>query len=302
MGGLCSKCIKSKKKNYVRSSSETEEEKEIILYSYKSKPDKEYQKLETQYNLLRDIDFQDYMYSLVEFDMSNATLKDDYSKANATYNYKDSFFKEPLSVDYFQSFLENKIIKHPALYIKTGNDENLKAKFEDMFLYIYKSLQSKLIQFDKEKGVTDNTESRLKKGHCMVIGLLFCSGANISKIRFIFDLFKEDNILKESEELKEFLLSMYLTASYCVLFSRNKLGINNSDIPALEKEVMFDLLKTSEAKDSVNLVKVTINKLFGKTNELTYEAYVAMFSREKESMGWLISTKGIRSALEENNV
>ena len=51
-----------------------------------------------------------------------------------------------------------------------------------------------------------------------------------------------------------------------------------------------------------NIVKVTVNKLFGKTNELTYEAYVAMFSREKESMGWLISTKGIRSALEENNV
>lgn len=301
MGGICSKCIKSKKKNYVRST-ETDEEKEIALYSYKSKPDKEYQKLETKFNLLRDIDFQDYIYSLVQFDMSNATLKDDYSKANATYNYKDSFFKEPLSVDFFQSFLENKIIKHPELYIKTGNDEHLRAIFEDMLLYIYKSLQSKLVQIDKEKGVTDNTESRLKKGHCLIFGLLFCSGANIAKIHFIFDLFKQDNILKESEELKEFLLSMYLTSSYCVLFSRNKLGINNSDIPVLEKEVMIDYLKTSEAKDSVNLVTVTINKLFSKTNELTYEAFVSMFNHQKESMGWLISTKGIRSALEDNNV
>lgn len=64
---------------------------------------------------------------------------------------------------------------------------------------------------------------------------------------------------------------MYLTALYCVLYARNKLGINNSDIPVLEKDVMYQLIQTCQAKDGVNLVKVTINKLFSKTKELTYE-------------------------------
>ena len=52
-------------------------------------------------------------------------------------------------------------MKHPALYIKTGTDEKLRTKFEDMFLYIYKSLQSKLVQNDKENGITDNTDNRI---------------------------------------------------------------------------------------------------------------------------------------------
>ena len=193
-------------------------------------------------------------------------------------------------------------MKHPALYIKTGTDEKLRTKFEDMFLYIYKSLQSKLVQNDKENGITDNTDNRIKKGHCMIFGLLFCSGANISKIHFFFALFKEENIFKESEELKEFLLSMFLTASYCVLYARNKLGINNSDIPVLEKDVMCQLIQTCQARDAVNLVKVTINKFFIKTKELTYETFVSMFNKEKDSLGWTISTKGIRFALEENDV
>ena len=100
--GMCSNCIKNNK-NYARSA-ESEGEKEILLFSYKSKPDKEFQQLETKYNLLRDIDFQDYMYSLVQFDMENATLKDDYSKENSKYNFKDSFYKEPMSVDFFKVF------------------------------------------------------------------------------------------------------------------------------------------------------------------------------------------------------
>ena len=95
---------------------------------------------------------------------------------------------------------------------------------------------------------------------------------------------------------------MYLTALYCVLHARNKLAINNSDIPVLEKDVMYQLIQTCQAKDGVNLVKVTINKLFSKTKELTYEPYVSMFNKEKDSMGWLISTKGIRYALEQNDV
>ena len=65
---------------------------------------------------------------------------------------------------------------------------------------------------------------------------------------------------------------------------------------------MCQLIQTCQARDAVNLVKVTINKFFIKTKELTYETFVSMFNKEKDSLGWMISTKGIRSALEENDV
>ena len=86
--GMCSNCIKNNK-NYARS----EGEKEILLFSYTSEADKEFQQLETKYNLLRDIDFQDYMYSLVQFDMENATLKDDYSNRTRSIILKIRFLK-----------------------------------------------------------------------------------------------------------------------------------------------------------------------------------------------------------------
>ena len=65
---------------------------------------------------------------------------------------------------------------------------------------------------------------------------------------------------------------------------------------------MCQLIQTCQARDAVNLVKVTLNKFFTKTKELTYETFVSMFNKEKDSLGWTISTKGIRSALEENDV
>ena len=61
---------------------------------------------------------------------------------------------------------------------------------------------------------------------------------------------------------------------------------------------MCQLIQTCQARDAVNLVKVTINKFFTKTKELTYETFVSMFNKEEDSLGWTISTKGIRSALE----
>ena len=300
MGAVCDGCTNSNTSRIL--AQEVETENEIVLFSYSSKPDGEFKKLETKYNLLGDISFQDYMYSLVRFDLSNATLQDDYKLKPGAYTFKDSFFRQPFEVEYFQSFIENKILKHENLYVKAGNDEFLRDKFREMLLCVYKSLQSKLLQNDKITGITDNTDNRIKKGHCMIFGLLFAVGTNIAKIRFIFNLFQENGKIKPSDELKEFLLAMFLTSSYCILYARNKLGVNNPDVPALDKSVMKKILDTCELKDSMNLSELTMKEIFNGQSELSYEAFKSLFNQNKESLGWLISVKGIRHALEEHNV
>ena len=296
MGNLCSKS----KKKYSKST-EIEKENEIALFSYTSKPDKEFLKLETKYNFFQDISFSDYLYSLTNFEMSNATVQDDYSNKPSCYNHKDSFFNVPMSCEFFQSFLENKILKHPNLYAKAANNELLTSKFKESYLYVYKSLESKLKQNDKNNGLEDIDE-RIKKSHCMIFGLLFCQGTNISKIRFLFSLFEDNNLLKPTEELKEFLLSMFIMSSYCMLYASNTLGINNPDVPQLDKGIMKNILDTCELKDSVHLVDVAIQKMFGNTSELSYDSFKYLFNKDKDSLGWLISVKGIRHAIEENNV
>ena len=48
--------------------------------------------------------------------------------------------------------------------------------------------------------------------------------------------------------LLAFATAYVITALYCVLYARNKLGINNSDIPVLEKDVMYQLIQTCQPK------------------------------------------------------
>ena len=65
---------------------------------------------------------------------------------------------------------------------------------------------------------------------------------------------------------------------------------------------MKNILDTCELKDSVHLVDVAIQKMFGHTSELSYDSFKYLFNKDKDSLGWLISVKGIRHAIEENNV
>ena len=215
MGILCCK------KNQQQPSQLIETEKEIIIPSFSSSNGKEFSKLETTCNLLREINFLDYAMSLVNFSVETATLPDDYSKRPDTYEKSNPELSKPMSSDLVQSFIENKIIKHPNVY-SMGENETLISIFKDNMLQIVKSLCLKLQQKDKEKGL-EKKEDRVTKLHLLGIGLLYCSGSNVSKIKVIYDIFKEGETLVASDLLADFLLSVFLIPSYCILSSRNKL-------------------------------------------------------------------------------
>lgn len=162
-------------------------------------------------------------------------------------------------------------------------------------IQIVKALGLKLQQKDKEKGL-EKKEDRVTKLHLLGLGLLYCSGSNVSKIKVIYDIFKDGETLVSSD----FLLSIFLIPSYCILSSRNKLKYK--ELGEFSKDTMKKILDASEIKDSLNLVDVTNKTLFGPENTgIVYDKFKGLFGLD-EGVGYLISPKGVRQALLKHNV
>lgn len=299
MGQLCGKKAQA-------TSNLIETEKEITLPSYKSDGDKYYDLQENKYNFLRKINFEDFLYSLVHFSNENATLEDDYQKANINFSMEEPFFCELFSNDIFQSFLENKILKHKAIYAVAGNDEKMTSIFKEGFLAANYGLGVKLAQNAKELGDTNaDKNSIIKKGDAIAYGILFCVGANYVKIRALFNLFKKDEILKDSEKLDEFLLSLFIIAGYGMANARYKLS-KFDEIGGIEKEKFKELINTSELKDSQNMVQITKKMLFGQdlSVSLNYQNFKDKFelNDKDNSLAFLLSPSGCRYMQQKNNV
>ena len=295
MGNFCNK---------LKISDEINTEKEIKIKNYSSTYDKEFSKLETNYNYLNLITFNDFIYVLNQFNLNNATLDVDYNNIKLSFDYSN-ILKDEISFDLFQSFVENKILKHPKILVKRTN-ENLSNLFKDNLLEIYKSLNKKLIQFDKENNNNNNNNNnRIKKYNILAFGVLFCSGTNISKIKNIFEIFKNkttNNLEKNSNEFNDFILSLCLIPAYCTIYSRNKLNDNyNNELGDFDTDLLKKILDASELKDSVNLCKIVIDKIFDSEN-VGYEKWESLFNDEENGIGFILCPKGIRNLLEKNNV
>ena len=87
--------------------------------------------------------------------------------------------------------------------------------------------------------------------------------------------------------------------------ARNKLK-KFSEIGAIDRDKLKELLNTSELKDCKNLVTITNKLMFGEDLSLSYnyQDFKMKFSNEDKdtSFGFLLSPSGIRYMLEKNNV
>ena len=299
MGKLC-----SKQKQTVSSNIETE--KEVQMISYKSDSDKFYELQENKYNYLKKINFEDYLYALVHFSNENATLEEDYNKSNIDFSMNQPFFCDLFSTDIFQSFIENKILKHQSVYADAGNNEKVTTIFKEQLLALHNALGLKLAQDAKEKGDENADKNSIaKKCDAIPYGLLYCVGANFVKIKAIFNLFNENKELKPNEKLNEFLLALFLIASYCTASARNKLS-KYDEIGSIEKEQLKKLLDSSELKDCQNLVTITNEFLFGTdlSGVLNYEQFKAKFEETDKdvSLSFMLSPSGVRYMLQKHNV
>lgn len=299
MGKLCSKSSQT------LSSTDLEAENEVSLTSYKSDSDKDYELIEKKFNYLREINFSDYVHSLINFSNENATLEDDYSHISFEHCSKDPFYNEMFPSDLLQSFVENKLLKHKAVYSKAGENEKITAIFKEMLLAANNGLALKLAQNLKNNGKEGDKSTVVKKCHVISYGLLYCVGSNYAKIHFIFNLFKNsENTITMSEEFSEFLLSIFLVASYGMANARNKTS-KYEEVGAIDTDRLRTLLDTSELQDCIKLVEVTNKSLFGERldDKLTYNQFKAKFDKsDTESVGYILVGPGVRFMLKEHNV
>jgi hypothetical protein len=289
-------CHMCRKKGYQIVNHLAPDEKEIKFKDYSSPNDEPLSIIENKQNFFNFVQLVEYINLLDQFTIETSTVSSK-NKMKIKFSSKDEFLKKEISLEEFQSFIENKIFNLDELYEITGNNEKSASIFKQMCIEIYKALELKLRQH-----YNDNSPVILKKSNLIPIGILYCASNNIEKIKLIFDIFKNDNEeISKSDELNEYLLSLFLTGSYCLISARNKVGSTNEEVGKLAKEDLLKLINVSELKDCENLVNV-FNKSFFTKEKYNWEEFKGKFEDLENGFGWIFSSKGIRRQLEQNNV
>lgn len=289
-------CNMCRKKGYQKVNYLAPEEKEIDFKDYSSNNDQPLSLIEKKENFFNFVQLVEYINLLEQFTISSSTVSSD-STMKTKFSSKDEFLTQVISLEEFQSFIENKIFTLEELYELTGSNQNAASIFKQICIEIYKALELKLRQH-----YNDESPVIIKKRNLLPIGILFCSCNNVEKIKFIFDIFKNENgEISKSEELNDFLLSLFLTGSYCLISARNKIGSNFDEIEELAKDDLLKLIKAAELKDCQNLVNVFNDSFFIKES-YNWKDFKGKFEDMENGFGWIFSSQGIRRKLEEYNV
>ena len=291
-------CNMCRKKGYQKVNYLAPDEKEIEFKDYSSPNDQPLSIIETKNNFFNFVQLVEYLNLLDQFTIQSSTITSEQT-IRTKFSSKDEFLNQEMSLEEFQSFIENKIFTLDELYELIGNNEATASIFKQICIEIYKALELKLKQ-----NYNDESPVIIKKRNLLPIGILFCTCNNVEKIKFIFDIFKKDDEkIAKSEELDDYLLSLFLTGSYCLISARNKIGSNFNEVEKLPKEDLVKLINVAELKDCKNLVNFFNSNFFTKENyNYNWEDFKEKFEDLENGFGWIFSSKGIRRKLEENNV
>ena len=285
-----------RKRGYQKVNYLAPDEKEIEFKDYSNSNDQPLALIEEKNNFFKFIQLVEYLNLLDQFTIQSSTVSSERAM-RTKFSSKDKFLNQEISLEEFQSFIENKIFKLDELYELIGNNEATASIFKQICIEIYKSLELKLKQNNN-----DESPIIIKKRNLLPLGILFCASNNIEKIKLLFDIFKNDNEeISKSEELSDYLLSLFLTGSYCLISARNKIGSNFNEVEKLSKEDLLKLINVAELKDCQNLVNFFNENFFIKEN-YNWEDFKGKFEDLENGFGWIFSGKGIRRKLEENNV
>jgi len=271
-------------------------EREISVQKYHSANDSFFDDIETKYNILTYVQLIEYINLLDNYTLDTATIPFE-GELKTNFSSKDSFLNYIMSVDEFQSFIENKLLKISEIYELSGKNELMVSTFKAAFREIYSSLELKLNQHYGEK-----TNDRITKKTLVPLGVIFCISNVVGKLKLIFDLYKDenDNFVKSSD-FNDYLLTSFLICSYCMISARRKISSTNHNIPEMTKEELIKCLGVCELKDCQNLVNVFNNTFFNK-DSFNWIEFKEKFENKEKGFQWILSPRGIRKKLEENNI
>lgn len=249
--------------------------------------------MESNQNFLKYISLYKYLNLLDSFTIENSTIKTELPDKHI-FTSKDDFYQKEISAEEFQSFIENKIFNLKDIKDIIRNNETTASIFKQICIEIYQALEYQLIEHYEDV--------MIKKKNLIPLGLLLCNCNNIEKIKLFFDLFKNENEeFCKSYELDDFMLTNFLTGSYCLIRARNEIQKKIDTIPELKPHESRKLNSCAGLENNVNLVKVFNDNFFTKEN-LTWLEFKQKFQDKENGFGWIFSSKGIRRKLEENNV
>ena len=280
-------------------------ESEINFPIYTSTSDEYFTLVEKDFNLIVYIQLLEYMNLLETFTIQTATVPFE-GNYRHDFSSKDAFLDNIMNQGEFQSFIENKLLSINEIVELYGEDIQTLALFKDCFLKIYSALNLRLKSF---LGNANKNEEIITKLNLVAIGILFCRGKNISKIKLFFDLFKNENgVFIKSEKLNNYLISSFFIASYCLVSVRAFIDNEEKGLPKISNNLTQTLLdeKGLSQKNCEILLKFFNDKFFGEKEGLNWDEFKQKFSsdnkQENESFGWIFSTSGIRSKLEDKNI
>ena len=274
-------------------------EQEIYFKQYESRSDPYFTLVEGKYNLLINVQLLEYINLLESFSLQTATLHHD-GKYRSNFSSKDEFLSTIVHQEEFQSFIENKLLKIPDILEMFGEDQEYISIFTECFIKIFYALNVRLNSYYKT-----NKENKITKRSLIGFGLLFCRGQNISKVKLFFDLFKDENEnFVKSDNLNDYLMTIFFISSYCLLDVRSKINMPLKNLPKIENNLAYNLLNGNglAQKDCENLLKYFNENFFDKES-FSWEEFKTKFDyNQNNSFSWIFTTKGIRSKLENKNL
>ena len=270
------------------------DENEIVLKDYSSPNDALLDIIESKQNFFTKIQLVDFVNLLEQFDIETCGVITD-EPMHTNFSSEDEFLDKSMELKEFIIFIETNIL--------TSNDLIVSIKeygvnfFRAFCIEMFKSLESKL----KENKNNNIDANLIKRRNILAFGILFCDCENIEKIKLFFDIFKDEekNEFTKNELIDDFLISLFLLGSYCIINSRNNLYDEKKQIKKLEKNELLNLYKICELSNCQKLVEL-FNKTFFKKENYNWQDFKNQFEDIDDGFGWILSSKGIRRKLEEN--
>ena len=273
-------------------------ESEIDFPEYESRSDKYFSLIEGKFNLISHVQLLEYMNLLEQFSLQTATI-DFEGKYRSDFSSKDEFLSTVLHQDEFQSFIENKLLNTPDVLEVFGEDELTLSTFKDCFIKVFSALNTKLNSFYNVK-----KEEKVTKRNLVALGILFCRGQNISKLKLFFEIFKDENgNFVKSENLDNYLMSLFFISGYCLLSVRMFINFPKQNLSKIDNNLAQQILNGNglTQKNAENLLNYFNTKFFNKES-FTWDEFKKKFNDSKNSFSWIFSSKGIRSKLESKSI
>ena len=285
-------CNFCRKQGYQRINYLAPEEKEIVLKDYSSPNDELLNILESTYNYFTQVQLVDFINLLEQFSLETSGVITD-EPMHSNFSSKDEFLFKILSFEEFQSFIENKILILEDISNSIKKDDII--IFKQFCNQMYQSLETKL----REHYNSENSVKLIKKRNILAFGILFCDCENIEKIKLFFDIFKDDekNEFGKSKELNDFLITLFLISSFCLITSRNNIVNEQKGIKKLTEAELLNLSETSDLQNCEYLVE-RFNYTFFTKERYNWDEFKKQFVDIDYGFGWVLSSKGIRRKLE----